>query len=51
VAVRIFQLRTALDTQPDKPAEQVATQDEIEVVRTFAKHAKGPFTVKDFVTA
>jgi hypothetical protein len=49
VAVRIFQLRTALDTQPDKPAEQVATQDEIEVVRTFTKHGKGRFTVKDFV--
>lgn len=49
VAVRIFQLRTALDAQPDEPAEQVATQEEIEVVRRVTKHGKGCFTVKDFV--
>jgi hypothetical protein len=49
VAVRIFQLRTALDTQPDQPAAQVATQEEIEVVRRVTKHGKGALTVKDFV--
>jgi Transposase DNA-binding/Transposase Tn5 dimerisation domain len=49
VAVRIFQLRTALDAQPDEPAEQVATQEEIEVVRRVTKHHKGSFTVRDFV--
>jgi Transposase DNA-binding/Transposase Tn5 dimerisation domain len=49
VAVRIFQLRTALNAQPDEPAEQVATQEEIQVVRRVTKHRKGSFTVKDFV--
>jgi hypothetical protein len=49
VAVRIFQLRTALDCQPEEPAEQVATQEEIQVVRQVIKHKSGTFTVKDFV--
>ncbi len=49
VAVRIFQLRTALDCQPEEPAEQVATQEEIQVVRKVVKHKRGTFTVKDFV--
>lgn len=49
VAVRIFQLRTALECQPNEPAEQVATQEEIQVLRRFLKHTSGPFTVKNFV--
>jgi transposase-like protein/transposase Tn5 family protein len=49
VAVRIFQMRTALNSQPDEPAEQVATREEIQVVRRVTKHRKGSFTVKDFV--
>lgn len=49
VAVRVFQLRTALNAQPEEPAEQVATKEEIEVVRRVTKHRKGSFTVKDFV--
>jgi hypothetical protein len=49
VAVRIFQLRTALDCQPEEPAEQVATQEEIQVVRKVVKHKRGTFTVRDFV--
>jgi hypothetical protein len=49
VAVRIFQLRTALECQPNEPAEQVATKDEIQVLRNFLKHKNGSFTVKDFV--
>ena len=49
VAVRIFQLRTALDCQPEEPAEQVATQEEIQVVRQVVKHKGGTFTVRDFV--
>jgi hypothetical protein len=54
VAVRIFQLRTALDSQPDAPAEQVATWEEIEVVRRFATkpvvRERGVIaTVRDFV--
>ena len=49
VAVRIFQLRTALEWQPNEPAEQVATQEEIQVLCRFLKHRGGPFTVRDFV--
>jgi hypothetical protein len=49
VAVRIFQLRTALESQPNAPAEQVATQDEIKVLRSFLKVPRGPMTVRDFV--
>lgn len=49
VAVRIFQLRTALECQPDEPAEQVATQEEIQVLRRFLKQKSGSFTVRDFV--
>jgi hypothetical protein len=49
VAVRIFQLRTALESQPDEPAEQVATHEEIHVLRRFLKYASGPLTVRDFV--
>ena len=49
VAVRIFQLRTALNSQPNEPAKQVATHDEIEAVRRMINHGRGPFTVRDFV--
>jgi hypothetical protein len=49
VAVRIFQLRTALECQPEEPAEQLATQEEIQVVRQVVKHKRSTFTVKDFV--
>jgi Transposase DNA-binding/Transposase Tn5 dimerisation domain len=49
VAVRVFQLRNALDHQPDAPAEQVGTKMEIEVVRRLGKHKEQRFTVRDFV--
>jgi Transposase DNA-binding/Transposase Tn5 dimerisation domain len=49
VAVRIMQLRCALDNQPNEPAEQVATRPEIEVVRRLTGHRRGLFTVADFV--
>jgi hypothetical protein len=49
VAVRIFQLRTALESQPNEPAQQVATREEIQVLRRFLNHKSGSFTVKDFV--
>jgi hypothetical protein len=48
-AVRIFQLRTALTSQPDEPAKQVASHEEIQVLRRFVKHKSGTFTVRDFV--
>ena len=49
VAVRVFQLRCALDNIPDKPAPHVATQMEIQLVRRFTRHKKRRFTVHDFV--
>jgi hypothetical protein len=49
VAVRIFQMRTALTSVPDAPAEQVASAAEIEVVRQVIKHGKKRLSVRDFV--
>jgi hypothetical protein len=49
VAVRVFQLRTALEHQPDEPAEQVATRAEIQVIRRWTRHGSGLLTVRDFV--
>jgi hypothetical protein len=49
VAVRVFQLRCAVHTQPQAPAEQVATHSEIEVVRRFLKHPRQRLTVREFV--
>ncbi len=49
VAVRIFQLRTALESQPLAPAEQVATAEEIQVLSAFHKQDADSLTVRDFV--
>ena len=49
VAVRVFQLRCALEQQPDEPAEQVATATEIQVVRRLCRRPGRRFTVRDFV--
>ena len=50
VAVRIFQLRTALDSQPLASAAEVASAAEIEVVKRLVKHrGRKRFTVRDFV--
>ncbi len=49
VAVRIFQLRTALESQPQAPAEQVATAEEIQVLCAFHKMDAGSLSVRDFV--
>jgi hypothetical protein len=49
VAVRIFQLRTALSSVPDAPAEQVASAAEIQVGRRAIKHGKGWFSARDCV--
>jgi hypothetical protein len=49
VAVRIFQLRTALECQPDEPAEQVATQEEIQVLGCFLNQPTDAMTVREFV--
>lgn len=49
VAVRVYQLRTALECQPDAPAVQVATTDEIQVLQRVLGQPRGPWTVKEFV--
>jgi hypothetical protein len=51
VAVRILQMRTALTSQPDEAAEQVASAEEIEVVQRVSKHRKDTLSVRDFVRA
>lgn len=49
VAVRVFQLRCALESAPAAPAEQVATVAEIEVIRRQL-HLQAPtLTVREFV--
>lgn len=49
VAVRVFQLRCALENQPHEPATQVASKAEIEVVCRFFKLKPRNLTVRDFV--
>lgn len=49
VAVRVFQLRSALEHQPEAPAEQVGTKEEIQLVRKVIKHKAKRLTVRDFV--
>lgn len=49
VAVRVLQLRCALAVQPDAPAQQVATAQEIQLVRRFTQHRDRRFSVRDFV--
>lgn len=49
VAVRVFQLRCALENQPHEPAEQVATKAESQLMRRFLRHKARRFTVRDFV--
>ncbi len=49
VAVRVFQLRCALENQPNEPAAQVASKAEIEVVCRFFKLKIRNLTVRDFV--
>jgi Transposase DNA-binding/Transposase Tn5 dimerisation domain len=49
VAVRVFQLRTALQWQPIEPAQQIATKEEIAVVSRYHKHSNACLTVREFV--
>jgi hypothetical protein len=49
VAVRVLQLRCALESQPDAPAEQVATKTEIKIVRQWIKQPREELTVREFV--
>lgn len=49
VAVRVLQLRSALEWQATEPAEQVATATEVEVVQRFLGERRKRWTVRDFV--
>src|SRR5439155_15319236 len=49
VAVRVFQLRTALQVQPEAAAEQVGTASEIAVIRGFVGQKQKRLTVREFV--
>lgn len=49
VAVRVFQLRCALDHQPEASATQVATPAEIALVCRLQGHKGRQLTVRDFV--
>jgi hypothetical protein len=52
VAVRVYQLRLALKQAPEAAAEQVATAEEIEVIRATQEGKSGKaLTVKGFVFA
>ena len=44
-----FSCDCALEAQPDAPAEQVGTEKEIGLIRSFVKHKTRAFTVRDFV--
>src|SRR5258708_2140615 len=49
VAVRVFQLRCALENQPAAPAEQVATASEVAVVGRFLGDGTPKMTGREFV--
>jgi Transposase DNA-binding/Transposase Tn5 dimerisation domain len=49
VAVRVFQLRCALEHQPQAPAEQAGTAEEVRLVRRLLGHRAKRFTVREFV--
>ena len=48
VAVRVLQLRCALEWQPEAPAKQVATAAESQVLQRWLGQ-RGPWTVRAFV--
>src|SRR5438876_786023 len=49
VAVRVLQMRCALEVEPEAPAGRVATAAEEHVIRQYLGHAGRGFTVRDFV--
>lgn len=49
VAVRVFQMRCALDHEPAAPAEAAGTAAEVDVIRRLVGHTGGAYTVRDFV--
>ncbi len=51
VAIRVLQLRYALDAQPEAAASTIATPDEIELVGRATKRVGQVLSVKQFVEA
>jgi hypothetical protein len=51
VAVRVYQLKLAVEQAPDAPVEQVATTEEVEVLKQHTASRKRDWTVRDFVFA
>jgi hypothetical protein len=49
VAVRVMQLRSALDHQPAAPAEAAGSAEEVAVIRRLAPPVGPGFTVREFV--
>ncbi len=49
VAVRVFQMRTALEEQPEAAAEHVATATEIEVIARWTRRKAEGMTVREFI--
>jgi hypothetical protein len=49
VAVRVFQMRCALDHEPAAPAAAAGTAAEVDLVRRLVGHTAGGFTVREFV--
>lgn len=49
VAVRVFQMRCALEHEPAAPAVAAGTAAEVDLVRRLVGHAAGAFTVREFV--
>jgi hypothetical protein len=51
VSVRVYQLRLAVEQEPQADAAEVATQEEQEVVKKWLKTEKRSLTVREFVHA
>jgi hypothetical protein len=49
VAVRVFQLRCAVQVEPEAPAAQVATAAEVRLVRRLLGHSARRFTVREYI--
>jgi Transposase DNA-binding/Transposase Tn5 dimerisation domain len=49
VAVRVYQLRCALEARPDAPADRAGTAAEVELIRRLFGHAGRTLSVREFV--
>jgi hypothetical protein len=49
VAVRVFQMRCALDHEPGAPAAVVGSAAEVDLVRRLVRHSGTGFTAREFI--